>query len=75
MPTCSAKGCFNSSKKGSSMCYFPRNLDRKKKWLDNCYKLGGMHDDWKPLESSALCEVRNCSFYKYKVQMRNIFMP
>lgn len=56
MPTCSAKGCFNSSRKGSAMCYFPRNPDRRKKWLDNCSKLGGMHD-WKPLESSALCEV------------------
>jgi len=56
MPSCAIKGCKNSSRKGVKMNTLPRNLIKRKKWITNCEKLGGMKN-WSPLDTATLCEV------------------
>lgn len=44
MPSCAVKGCKNSSKQGVKMNRLPSDLIRRKKWITNCEKLGGMEN-------------------------------
>lgn len=56
MPGCAKKECKNSFRQGVKMNRLPRDSIKRKKWITNCEKLGGMKN-WSPLDTAALCEV------------------
>ncbi|XP_077279147.1 peroxynitrite isomerase THAP4-like [Temnothorax americanus] len=53
---CVASGCYNSSKKGAVMHIFPRDLQRKEKWIENAGGPSGFKYCRIPNENSFLCE-------------------
>lgn len=57
MPNCVASGCYNSSKKGAMMHIFPRDLERRKIWIDNAGGYLGFKNYRIPNKNSYLCEV------------------
>lgn len=54
MVGCSAFGCSNRSENGYVMKYFPKDAKRREEWAFNVRR-----ENWKPSNSSVLCEVRH----------------
>ncbi|XP_050063017.1 THAP domain-containing protein 2-like [Aphis gossypii] len=52
MGGCTAVNCSNSRRKGIRLFRFPKDISRRKIWLQNCRR-----DKWVPTESSELCEI------------------
>lgn len=50
--TCSAGYCINRNKKRFQMCRFPKELERKKIWIQNMNRT-----DWVPTSDARLCDV------------------
>ncbi|KAK0157029.1 hypothetical protein PV327_011449 [Microctonus hyperodae] len=51
MPSCAAVNCSNKREKGFRLFVFPRNLDRRAKWVQNMRR-----DNWTPTKGARLCE-------------------
>uniref|UniRef100_A0A665WU58 THAP domain-containing protein 1 n=1 Tax=Echeneis naucrates TaxID=173247 RepID=A0A665WU58_ECHNA len=49
--SCSAPNCSNSTSIGKQLFRFPKDPDRKKKWVVNCRR------DFEPTPHSRLCQV------------------
>lgn len=52
MVSCAAKGCKNTSVKGVKMNYFPKDINKRKMWIQNAKLENKMLSS-----SAALCEV------------------
>ncbi|KYN36549.1 hypothetical protein ALC56_09094, partial [Trachymyrmex septentrionalis] len=48
-----AKGCTNSLVKGFKIVYFPKDVERRAKWIINMNRA-----NWVPIKNSTLCEIR-----------------
>jgi hypothetical protein len=54
MPCCVAVNCSNRHETGFKLYRFPRDAQRRAVWASKVKR-----ENWKPTDSSYLCEVRN----------------
>ena len=60
MPGCSAVNCTNRTEKGFRCFIFPKDPERRQRWVVNCRR-----DKWQPTNFSFLCEVRIIKFLNF----------